>query len=81
MNNTGIITAGAMIMIGLLLSGLVKSEGEYGMPGRFVLDERVGREVRIFDTTTGRYFVCMAGGECAVFNKSPTKGFSQVIVQ
>jgi hypothetical protein len=49
MNNTGIIAAGAMIMIGLVLSGLVKSEGEYGMSGRFTLHELRSGEVRVFE--------------------------------
>lgn len=81
MNNTGIIAAGAMIMIGLLLSGLVKSEGEYGMSGRFTLHELSGREVRAFDTATGRYHICVVSGECVVLNRSPLKDSLPVAVR
>lgn len=78
MNNSGLIVASAIIMIGLLFSGLVKSEGEYGMSGRFEFHEITGGAVRVFDTTTGRYFACVVDGECVVFNRSPLVGYSQV---
>lgn len=81
MNNTGLVAAGAMIMIGLLFSGLIKAEGEDGMSGRFVLHELRGGEVRMFDTTTGRYFACVVGRECVALNRSPLTGYSRATAQ